>query len=1078
MGSFGLTDVAGNTFGYSRVIVYGSNGKIKFPTGGGGGSGTVTSIGLTVPSGFSVTPSAITTSGTFVITGAGTTLQYIDGTGALQTFPTIPAQYNPTAGTGISITGSYPNQTITNTLPDQTVSLSNGTGISVTGTYPNFTITNTGLINVPDLQSVLIAGSTLSQNNTINGGGFTLLFNNNYKFNIISEQHTGLQATDGTINSYLDLYPQSNTTKWGYDNGAGDTTEIEMTGVKMYVRTPSYATATAGDVLTLQSGGYIEYQTPTGGGGIPFGTASGTDTYTTTITGVTAYADGDAYIIRFTTGNTDASTLNINGIGAKTLYKNNDGPIIGGDIWDGAEMLCVYNLTLDAFDCIGTSPNTLYAYVTNVNGSTITKGQAVYAFGGTGNRMTVKLARANSDATSAQTIGFVYSTSIADNQKGIIIIQGYFIGLGLFHPSNGWVDGDPVYLSPTTAGAVTRTKPYAPDHLVYLGFVATASNGNAGRMYVRVQNGYELDELHNVQAQSPALKDTLWYDNTVTPGQWKTASIGTILGYTPVPSTRTISTTSPLTGGGDLSADRTISIPAATSSVNGYLTSSDWTNFNTAYTNRITSLTTTGTSGAATLSSNTLNIPQYQGALTLTTTGSSGAATLVGNTLNIPQYSGGSGTVTSVAALTLGTTGTDLSSTVANSTTTPVITLNVPNASATNRGVLSTTDWSNFNTAYTNRITSITNTGTSGNATISSNTLNVPNYALNDLGRISVSTANAREDNYAPTGWPGTTDRVKVIVIDSTNTNYMMSLGGLASPSAGRIVTIVNASTANNLIIIENLSTSSTAANRFQMTSNMAYFLLPTRSITFIYDGTYWTQMSASLPMGLDFFDDCTSGPQNSGAGLTTAYGLFGTSATGAGSSLRAEGDAFGSYGIVTGTSATGAFYMSTQARRNGGVNSFAANSTWPMLAVGKIALIQLGTALQDFTAAFGINGQQTTMNSTVPTGYVWHYPGSANSVWENKSTSATGVTSTVSSPLTASGSFVILGVYKPGGANIRDAVYFYSTDAIIYTFSSKFVGTTGTYGGWVSFGIASTVGTTSKEMRIDYAGSSFNVAR
>jgi hypothetical protein len=58
---------------------------------------------------------------------------------------------------------------------------------------------------------------------------------------------------------------------------------------------------------------------------------------------------------------------------------------------------------------------------------------------------------------------------------------------------------------------------------------------------------------------------------------------------------------------------------------------------------------------------------------------------------------GGSGTVTSVAALTLGTTGTDLSSTVANSTTAPVITLNVPTASAANRGVLSAADWSTFN---------------------------------------------------------------------------------------------------------------------------------------------------------------------------------------------------------------------------------------------------------------------------------------------------------------------------------------------------------------------------------------------
>ena len=55
------------------------------------------------------------------------------------------------------------------------------------------------------------------------------------------------------------------------------------------------------------------------------------------------------------------------------------------------------------------------------------------------------------------------------------------------------------------------------------------------------------------------------------------------------------------------------------------------------------------------------------------------------------------GTVTNVSALTIGTSGTDLSSTVANPTSTPVITLNVPTASATNRGALSSTDWSTFN---------------------------------------------------------------------------------------------------------------------------------------------------------------------------------------------------------------------------------------------------------------------------------------------------------------------------------------------------------------------------------------------
>lgn len=89
-----------------------------------------------------------------------------------------------------------------------------------------------------------------------------------------------------------------------------------------------------------------------------------------------------------------------------------------------------------------------------------------------------------------------------------------------------------------------------------------------------------------------------------------------------------------------------------------------------------------------------------QQSLTLTTLGTGGPATLVGGILNIPQYSGGGGgggTVTNVSALTLGTSGTDLSSTVANSTTTPVITLNVPTASASNRGALSAADWSTFN---------------------------------------------------------------------------------------------------------------------------------------------------------------------------------------------------------------------------------------------------------------------------------------------------------------------------------------------------------------------------------------------
>jgi hypothetical protein len=264
--------------------------------------------------------------------------------------------------------------------------------------------------------------------------------------------------------------------------------------------------------------------------GILHGTASGTDTYTATIGTASSYTDGDAYLVRFTNGNTTSATLNINGIGAVDLYRNNDGTLIGGDIVDGAEMLCIYNSGTNRFQVIGVAPNTLIGYVTNGESITITKGQPVYAFSGTGDRMVVKLAYNTTDATSAQTVGLVMSTSIGANQKGLIMMQGLLDGLSTL-PTSTYTDGDAVYLG-TTAGSITKVKQYAPNHLVYLGVVTTASPGAAGRMYVRVQNGYELDELHNVQAQTPTVNDVLYYFGG-SPGQWKTASISSVLGYTP-----------------------------------------------------------------------------------------------------------------------------------------------------------------------------------------------------------------------------------------------------------------------------------------------------------------------------------------------------------------------------------------------------------------------------------------------------------------------------------------------------------------------------------------------------------------
>jgi hypothetical protein len=216
----------------------------------------------------------------------------------------------------------------------------------------------------------------------------------------------------------------------------------------------------------------------------------------------------------------------------------------------------------------------------------------------------------------------------------------------------------------------------------------------------------------------------------------------------------------------------TFNLPTASATNRGALSSADWSTFNNKQNagNYVTIDTGQTISGAKTFTTATrfdayirlkhdIYLDHISGYSTigsdannffLAASSSKYAVLNVGNltsqqTYTLPNASGtialvggaGVGTVTSVAALTLGTSGTDLNSTVANSTTTPVITLNVPTASATNRGALSAADWTTFNnkqnaltnpvtgTGTTNYLAKFTGTSTIGNSLVFDNGTNI-----------------------------------------------------------------------------------------------------------------------------------------------------------------------------------------------------------------------------------------------------------------------------------------------------------------------------------------------------------------
>lgn len=151
--------------------------------------------------------------------------------------------------------------------------------------------------------------------------------------------------------------------------------------------------------------------------------------------------------------------------------------------------------------------------VKNKTGVTLYKGQAVYIVSSDGENLNVALAQANSEATSSKTMGLL-KQDLANDAIGVMITEGFLDNID----TSGLTAGDPMWLSPTTPGGIVfglANKPSAPNHMVFLGYVLRIQSNNGG-YYVKIQNGFENDELHDRltyvgDTAPPNPKDYYWW---------------------------------------------------------------------------------------------------------------------------------------------------------------------------------------------------------------------------------------------------------------------------------------------------------------------------------------------------------------------------------------------------------------------------------------------------------------------------------------------------------------------------------------------------------------------------------------
>lgn len=559
------------------------------------------------------------------------------------------------AGTNVTISGSWPNQTI---------NASGGGGGSVTDVTATAPVASSGG-STPNISMAAATTSvsgylTSTDWNTFNNkqpagsyltsGGALGTPSSGTATNLtglpLSTGVTGTLpvANGGTGTTTPSLVAGANVTitgAWpnqtiassgGGGGGGGTVTDVSVVSANGLAGTVANSTTSPAITLSTSVTGLVkgngtalsaatagtDYVAPGGALGTP---SSGTATNLTGLplsTGVT----GTLPVANGGTGATTAGGA-LTALGALGSATSSDGSIVVNQV----------GTNIDLSVSAASPASTLLTQVRNTTGATLTKGTVVYMSGATGQIATVSKALATGDATSAQTLGMI-TADLANNTNGYVTVIGLIENID----TSAYSDGQQLYLSGTTAGTVTATKPYAPIHLVYVAVVEYA-HPTQGKLFVKVQNGYELDEIHDVSITTPVTGQTLVYNSSTS--LWVNNTVSLTAG---------VNGTLPIANGGSgqttANAAFNALVPSQTGNSGKFLTTDGTdTSWTTNGSGTVTSVGGTGTVNGITLSGTVTS----SGSLTLGGT-LSGVDLTTQVTGTLPVTNGGTGVTTSTGS--------------------------------------------------------------------------------------------------------------------------------------------------------------------------------------------------------------------------------------------------------------------------------------------------------------------------------------------------------------------------------------------------------------------------------------------